>query len=76
MSLKPFRVYFVRHGQSEANVIHVFSNTGVKHPLTVAGIEQAKALANRLSPEKISAVFSSPLLRATQTAEIKASYIV
>ena len=37
--------------------------------LTPAGREAARALGERLAPEKIDAVVSSPLLRARETAE-------
>lgn len=66
------RLYFVRHGESEANVLREFSNRGFKHPLTARGCEQAAALARRLADEGIGLIFSSPLQRAVQTAEILA----
>lgn len=64
---------FVRHGESEANRLHEFSNTGEKHPLTATGREQAAELAQKLKVHPIAAIFSSPLLRARQTAGIIAS---
>lgn len=64
------RIYFVRHGQSEANVQRVISNRGWKHPLTDLGRAQAEALAERLQGESISRIISSPIMRAVQTAEI------
>ena len=39
------RIYFARHGESEANLLHVFSNRGVKHGLTARGRAQAETLA-------------------------------
>ena len=42
------RFYFVRHGESEANLLHEFSNRGLKHPLTARGREQVIALAEHL----------------------------
>ncbi len=64
------RLYFVRHGESVANIERVFSNTGNKHPLTQKGIEQARLLADNLAGQGISRIYSSPVLRAVQTAEI------
>ena len=64
------KIYFVRHGESEANVLHEFSNRGLKHGLTATGIQQAQALAESLRGVPVTAIFSSPLLRARQTAEI------
>lgn len=64
------RIFFVRHAESEANVLGVYSNNGWKHPLTALGVKQANSLANRLLPEKITHIFSSPVMRAVQTSEI------
>lgn len=65
------RLYFVRHGESEANVSRQFSHKDQEtHPLTPTGIEQAKALSQKLSNIRFTAIYSSPLLRARQTAEI------
>lgn len=61
---------FVRHGESEANLLHEFSNRGWKHGLTDLGIKQANSLAMRLQDYSIGAIYTSPLLRAWQTAEI------
>jgi broad specificity phosphatase PhoE len=63
---------FVRHGQSEANVERVISNRGWVHPLTATGIEQARDLAARLQSVGASKIFTSPLRRAVETAEILA----
>jgi probable phosphoglycerate mutase len=64
------KLYFARHGQSEANVLREISNRGLKHPLTEKGRQQAHALAVELLPAGIAAIYTSPLLRAVQTAEI------
>ena len=64
------RLYFVRHGESEANLARVFSNRGFRHPLTSKGIAQAQALAAKLASHEITQIYSSPLQRAVQTAEI------
>ena len=63
------RLYFVRHGESEANVLRVISNRGRQHGLTERGWAQARALAERLADVGVVQVYSSPLLRAVQTAE-------
>lgn len=64
------RLYFARHGQSEANVLEVISNRGLVHPLTDLGRQQAAELAQSLASVPIARIYSSPLLRAVQTAEI------
>lgn len=64
-------LYFVRHGESEANVARQFSNhnDGI-HPLTAKGKEQAQTVAELLRPVKFTEIYASPMLRARQTAEI------
>lgn len=64
------RFYFVRHGESEANTQHIISNRGLQHGLTDVGRQQANALAARLKHVRFARIYSSPLLRALQTAEI------
>jgi len=64
------RLYFVRHGECIANLTAEFSCRGFKHPLTPRGVEQAQLLAQDLAPRNISRIYSSPLQRGVQTAEI------
>lgn len=64
------KLFFVRHGQSVANLLHEFSNSGVKHPLTETGQEQACQLALSFSGLPIEQIYASPVLRAVQTAQV------
>lgn len=64
------RIYFARHGESEANVLQVISNRGFVHPLTQTGRQQAEALSRELDQVPVSKIFTSPLMRAVQTARI------
>ncbi len=65
------RILFIRHGESQANITREFSNhDNTKHPLTEKGVEQARALAEKLRDVNLTAIYSSPLLRARQTADI------
>src|SRR5262245_48544183 len=64
------RIFFVRHGESEANVQRIFSNRGWKHPLTVIGREQVRALAKKLEKQGVVAIYTSPVRRAVGSAEI------
>jgi broad specificity phosphatase PhoE len=66
-----YRIYLLRHGQSTGNARGVYQGQA-NYPLDPAGIRQAEALARRWKTEGISfnRIFSSPLLRARQTAEI------
>jgi probable phosphoglycerate mutase len=64
------RIYFVRHGQSEANVLRVISNRDLPHSLTDVGLRQAEALARTLADVSLAAIYSSPIVRALETAQI------
>lgn len=64
------RIYFARHGQSEANLLRVISNRDLPHGLTDLGRQQAAQLADRLAGAGITHLFASPVLRAAQTGEI------
>ena len=67
------RLYFVRHGQSVANVEMIISNRDLPHPLTELGRRQAEALAQSLVDVPLAAFHASPIMRARQTAQIVAS---
>ncbi len=67
------RLYFARHGQSEANTRHIISNRDRPLGLTALGKEQAKAVAENLREVPISIIFSSPVFRARETADIISS---
>jgi broad specificity phosphatase PhoE len=62
------RVLLVRHGQSRGNAERRFGGHTAT-PLSDLGHAQAEATARALASENISAIYSSDLLRAVQTAE-------
>lgn len=66
------RLLLVRHGNTKGNSAERFwGQTDVE--LSADGIRQAERLADRLAGEKIDAIYSSGLCRASATAEIIAS---
>ena len=67
-------LYIIRHGQTDMNNRHALQGRS-DHPLNDAGIAQAKQAAARLRGIRFDHVFSSPLLRAVQTAKIIAPSI-
>ena len=67
------KLYFARHGESEANVQQVFWNQPEKYGLTDKGKEQAYNLVGNLDSIAFSAIYCSPVLRAVQTAGIVGS---
>ena len=67
------QLYFVRHGESEANLLHVFSNRDAPHGLTERGKAQVEVLADNLAGVRFDAFYSSPIQRARESAEILAA---
>ena len=67
--------YLLRHGATENNLAKPprLQGRGLDSPLSSAGREQAEAAAHALSAAQLAAVFSSPLLRARETAEVIAN---
>jgi broad specificity phosphatase PhoE len=61
-------LFVVRHGESEGNARRIIQGW-LDVPLTERGHAQAAAAARRLAPEPVTAVYSSTLQRAKQTAE-------
>ncbi len=61
-------IYLIRHGESEANETAVFAGSA-EYFLTKKGIKQAEVTAKVLSKAPVTAIYSSPLLRARRTAE-------
>jgi len=62
----------IRHGRSRADDEGRIEGGGYDAPLTDAGLRQAQALAGRLEAEayRLDVLFSSPLCRAKQVADI------
>jgi broad specificity phosphatase PhoE len=65
-------IFLARHGESDWNVEKRFQGHSDR-PLTERGRKQARALADLVGAEKIDAVYTSPLSRAQETAEIVAA---
>lgn len=68
-TIKPsgHRIILVRHGETEWNRLRRFQGRS-DIPLNPKGNEQASALALALENETITAIYSSPLRRAIETA--------
>ena len=62
-------IYIIRHGKTALNQAHLLQGRS-NHPLNETGILEARAAAEKLRGVSFSHVFSSPLIRAVQTAEI------
>ena len=67
-------IYIIRHGKTELNKAKVLQGRS-DFPLNEEGIRQAEEAAARLGDVTFAHVYSSPLSRAVQTAEIVAPQI-
>ena len=65
-------IIFLRHGQAENNTKRILAGRTEGVPLTKIGIEQAEQIGKYLKSIDISAIYSSPIERANNTAKIVA----
>lgn len=63
-------IIFLRHGQAKNNVEKILAGRTSGVPLTDEGISQAEYAAGLLARMDISAIYSSPIQRAEDTARI------
>jgi broad specificity phosphatase PhoE len=63
-------LYFVRHGENLANITKQFSYKIVDYPLTPKGVLQSEQTAQYFIDKNIHEIYTSPLKRAAETAEI------
>ena len=70
-------IYFVRHGESEANAADVLAGSQVDSPITEHGRTQAHEAAEHILDQglKIDRIISSPMARTRETAKIIAKTI-
>jgi len=70
-------IYFIRHGQSQANVERIIASRDYPAPLTQKGREQAKIAGYVIKTKKLTIdnIVASPLERARDTALIIAATI-
>ena len=64
------RILLARHGETEWNTEGRYQGQGFDIALSATGLSQAKALASRLAGFAFTRMVSSPLSRASQTAEM------
>lgn len=68
-------IYFLRHGESVANVQNVFAGQKNNAPLTDGGLFQAERVGKEINGLGIDLIIASNLTRAIQTAEAVAKEI-
>jgi probable phosphoglycerate mutase len=64
------RIYLVRHGENQANLTKEFSHRLVDYPLNAKGRSQAQQTAEYFADKQIHGIYTSPLRRAYETAEV------
>lgn len=64
------KIFVIRHAESEKNVKHVYDSSLDTYALTPKGEDMAHKLAQTLKEEGIDLIYSSPVRRARETAEI------
>jgi broad specificity phosphatase PhoE len=65
-------IFLARHGESDWNAANRFQGHSDR-PLTDLGRRQAEALAEAVANKNVGAIYSSPLIRALETARIVAA---
>lgn len=68
------KIFLLRHGETEWNIEKVFRGRA-EVPLTENGKMQAKFAAEHLKGKGIKAIYTSPLIRAKETADIVAEVL-
>ena len=63
-------IIFLRHGQAKNNTERILAGRTPGVPLTEEGVDQSEKAAKFLEEMNISAIYSSPIKRAKNTAEI------
>lgn len=61
-------IWLLRHGQTTANAQEVIQGPRIDAPLSELGQRQAASLGEALAAEPLAAIYSSPLVRARDTA--------
>lgn len=67
------KIYLIRHGETKLNRDGRFQGQGQNPPLNATGLKQAQQLSLVMKFLEIDAVYTSPLIRAYQTAEAVAN---
>ena len=68
--MKTFKLHLIRHGMTAGNLQGLYIGSGTDLPLCDEGRAQLADLKERFAYPQVDTVFSSPLLRAVETANI------
>jgi probable phosphoglycerate mutase len=65
-------LYLVRHGETNYNRDDIMQGSGIDEPLNTTGRRQSEALAQRLASVDLDVIYTSPMQRTEETADIVA----
>ena len=68
--MKYYKLHLIRHGLTEGNLQGLYIGSGSDLPLCAEGRAQLKTLKKDFDYPQVPLVFTSPMKRATETAEI------
>ena len=68
--MKTFKLHLIRHGVTAGNLQGLYIGSGTDLPLCDEGRAQLAELKERFEYPQVDTVFSSPMLRAVETANI------
>ena len=68
--MKYYKLHLIRHGLTAGNLQGLYIGSGTDLPLCAEGRAQLQELKAQFRYPEVSLVFTSPLLRATQTADV------
>lgn len=68
--MKTFKLHLIRHGLTDGNLNGLYLGSGTDLPLCPAGRAQLNDLKARFAYPQVDTVFTSPLLRCTETAAL------
>ncbi len=68
--MKTFKLHLIRHGLTKGNLEGLYVGGGTDLPLCTEGRQQLRELKSIFAYPQVDTVVSSPMLRATETADI------
>lgn len=68
--MRTYKIHLIRHGLTEANIKGQYIGNRTDMPLCAEGIDELRALKDTVDYPDIERLYSSPMLRCIQTADI------
>ncbi len=68
--MKTYKIHLIRHGQTQANVLGQYVGNRTDLPICDEGVDELRMLRDTVDYPDIERLYTSPMLRCRQTAEI------